>query len=364
MPPVKYKDIRKALEGDIASGVFTASLPGVHRLAARYRVNHVTVMRAVRSLCDDGVLAVDGTRGTRILAAGERKRYRRIAYVGLIYIESREFPYLKEMETVCSAQGYETTVVRFTSRMSFERATPMLASLPVDGMLFSYCRPHDAMMRALFRAQMPFIQLAETDDARICWADADNAGGIRTALAHLNDNGHERIAFCTPRNSNAESHARTVKAYRSFMRSIGSFDGRLFYAPDTVDALIAKHGERYRTVFGGQCAAYLAACRPRPTAVFVHARETAHAMIDAFSALGLRVPGDISVIAAADDERDAADEKKLTVLVHPRIEIVRYAAELLIGASAERMRRNKLFARELLVHGSVKNITNKKGASR
>ncbi|MEK6796343.1 MAG: substrate-binding domain-containing protein [Spirochaetota bacterium] len=352
----KHKELKLRIEQEIRTSVFKDKLPGVHRLAERYGMNHITVTKALKALERDGIIAIEGTRGTRIVGPS-RRVHRRIALVGLMYIESREFPYLRELETVCKSSDYEASNVRFTSPGSFLHASSMLAALEVDGIIFSYCRPDRKMNDALSQAGIRSVQLARSNASYVPWMDADNERGLAAAFTHLTENGHKRIMFCSPQHGNEESRRLTEEAYRTAMRSIGTYDPLLYFSPDTVDAYIERHGEGYRRVFGAECAAHLLSLAERPSAVYVHARETAYAMMDVLARNGLSVPDDISVIAATDDESESAGEALLTLLEHPRMALIRNAAASLIRAMNENgCVENVLLERRLILNRSVKKI--------
>ncbi|MGT2462705.1 LacI family DNA-binding transcriptional regulator [Sinomonas atrocyanea] len=145
----------------------------------------------------------------------------------------------------------------------------------------------DASLREA-AAAVPLVSVAR----RIEGVDSiysDDAAGARAATEHLLDLGHTRIVHLTgPR---WEGHTERQRAYREAMHDAG-LPPRVVAAPEfTFEAAQAA-------------AARILEGPDRPTAVFAHNDQMALGVREAAEALGLRVPGDLSVVGY-DDSRIA-----------------------------------------------------------
>ena len=110
----------------------------------------------------------------------------------------------------------------------------------------------------------------------------------RTAVQHLIDLGHRRIAMIRTSDTDGttwSSDVLRVRAWRETLAAAG------IEAPD---GLLVT--ESYSVDAGARAMARLLALPLRPTAVFAYSDELAFAAISHARAAGLRVPGDLSVI--------------------------------------------------------------------
>lgn len=150
---------------------------------------------------------------------------------------------------------------------------------------------HD--LERLRRARVPVV-LVDTpgDDALVVRTD-DFSGG-RTAAAHLVDLGHRHIAFIGEDPGNSFGFTATAERERGFRAVLREHD--LPVRPSHV-----RHGPHDHAVAQGLAAELLADAHP-PTAVFASSDIQALGVLAAASAVGLRVPEDLSVIGFDDIE--------------------------------------------------------------
>jgi len=117
----------------------------------------------------------------------------------------------------------------------------------------------------------------------------DDDAGARAAVEHLLDLGHTRIAHLA--GPPFEGHTVRQDAYGRIMRSVG-------LAPQAVAAADFTQEAAERA------AAELLAGPDRPTAVFAHNDQFALGVREAAYAMGLTIPGDLSLVGY-DDSRTA-----------------------------------------------------------
>lgn len=136
-----------------------------------------------------------------------------------------------------------------------------------------------------------YIGTASTGSDNLTTISVDDEGGVRMAIGHLIGLGHRRIAHIAGADE-PSAHERTA-AYRAEMLAAGLtpqvFQGRH-------DAETGRRGVDA-----------LMQARPTPTAIFASNDFIAIGVLDRLQGLGLKVPGDVSVIGF-DDIRSASNE--------------------------------------------------------
>jgi LacI family repressor for deo operon, udp, cdd, tsx, nupC, and nupG len=150
----------------------------------------------------------------------------------------------------------------------------------------------------------------------------DDVATARTAMRHLLELGHRRIAYIGGSLENqldSSAPLDRLTGYREAMAEAGV----------PVEREWEITGDF--TVRGGAAAAeHVLALRPRPTAIFAASDEMAIGTIRAARRSGLRIPEDLSVIGI--DDHEMAELFELTTVSQPAHEQGRLAARLLLDA--------------------------------
>jgi signal transduction histidine kinase/AraC-like DNA-binding protein len=134
----------------------------------------------------------------------------------------------------------------------------------------------------------------------------DNAGGIRQALRHLLDHGHQRIAFIAGLPDRSEDSAERLHAYYDAMRDAGL----------PIDPRLVAYGMHHR-IGGWQAMRQILAADAPFTAVLASNDTSCLGALEALQEAGLRVPEQIAAIGF-DDRLDArASTPSLTTIRHP-----------------------------------------------
>jgi LacI family transcriptional regulator len=151
---------------------------------------------------------------------------------------------------------------------------------------------------------------------------ADNYEGALTAMDHLLQLGHRRIA-CV---QGWMEYACCQDRYRGYLDALRKAD----IQPDPEltkpgDFIPEQIRARSRELFS-------LPADQRPTAVFAHSDVTAYGVMTAAAETGLRVPEDVSVIGFDDIESAAQIRPPLTTIQQPFVEMGKRAATLLLDA--------------------------------
>jgi LacI family transcriptional regulator len=147
---------------------------------------------------------------------------------------------------------------------------------------------------------------------------SDNLAGAITATGHLLELGHRRIGFLAGR-PDLESARQREQGYRQALSEAGI----------AVDPDLIRVGD-YELEMSQEPARQLLTLADRPTAVFAANDLSAMQTMHVARTLGLRVPGDVSVVGFDNIPESALIEPPLTTIDQSIQEMGRRAVELLI----------------------------------
>jgi LacI family transcriptional regulator len=159
----------------------------------------------------------------------------------------------------------------------------------VDGAVLIGVDPEDAELRRLLRSELPCVGVdVELSGTCTGYVMSDNVAGGVTAVRHLHELGHRRIATVTGLLDTKPGIDR-LGGYRDECQRLG-----LGYRDEYV-----AYGDFYFE--SGQAAAQrLLALDERPTAIFAASDMMAIGVIRAAAEAGLSVPGDVSIVGFDD----------------------------------------------------------------
>ncbi len=167
----------------------------------------------------------------------------------------------------------------------------------------------------------PFVLLADAKGIQANVVAFDNPKAIKKAVKFLMDHGHTRIVhFAGP-----PSSSHTLERIEGFRNAFS--ESTLAFREDMIVSVGSRHEESY-----GNTLDYFRK-RERseyPTAIVCFNDGQALAIYAALKELGIRVPGDISIIGNDDISYASIYPVPLTTIQAPQREIGERAAELLI----------------------------------
>lgn len=146
--------------------------------------------------------------------------------------------------------------------------------------------------------------------------------GAFLAVEHLVELGHTRIAGIF--NSNTQQGINRMKGY---IRGLKQFKLPVYnhlIASYKYDDLHVSPSQSFREMWK----------RPigeRPSALVCYNDELTILLLDTFRSMGLSIPAELSIVSFDDSAFATATEVKLTSIAHPKEELGRRAAELLIS---------------------------------
>ena len=172
---------------------------------------------------------------------------------------------------------------------------------------------------------------------------SDNEGGAITAVRHLHELGHRRIATITGM-IDSRPGADRLRGYRAAVQSLG-----LAYRDDYV-----AYGDFYAES-GRELTERLLALPEPPTAIFAASDLMAIGAVRAAAEAGLRVPADLSVVGFDDIQLAPHVNPPLTTMRQDKLGLGGAAGDALIARVAGDPDRPSLrtLPVELVVRGST-----------
>jgi LacI family transcriptional regulator len=191
----------------------------------------------------------------------------------------------------------------------------------LDGLLSISLCPPDADLARFEAAGMPVV-LIDHPDQRLPGVYTDDEAGGRLAAEHLLGLGHRRIAFIGDFEHNYHGFTSSAMRRRGYEQALAA-------AGFAVDPQLVRRAAHGREPAAGLMHELLGLADP-PTAVFAASDTQAIGALEAAEALGVDVPGDLSVVGY--DDIELARYAGLTTVAQPLEESGVRGAELLLAA--------------------------------
>jgi DNA-binding LacI/PurR family transcriptional regulator len=252
-------------------------------------------------------------------------RMKRTRTLGLIVtdIQNLFFPDLVQgADQEARARGY--SILLGSAAYDERRAMhylDLMVDRRVDGIVIASSQVSDASGGWLASAPVPVVVAnAEPGSLPVTVITSDNRSGARTAVEHLLELGHRRIAYVRGSETYTADEPR-LEGFREAVRRAGLV---------TSDTPELQGDGRFE---GGERAARtLFADHARVTALACYNDITAIGALRALRDLGRRVPEDVSVIGIDDIAPASWVVPALTTVAQQRAEMGRLATERLIAA--------------------------------
>ena len=321
-------------------------------LAAELGVSRPLLRRGLRKLLDSGELIGHPGIGTRIAhrPPAQREPSTACPIIGLLLPDCGS-PFFSEVlesvEYAALQHGYQVLLCNSRHQPAFEeRHVRQLADQRVAGVILGHdpYLPFPQSLSLLRESGIPYVALFSANSNAECNSVATNDdSGMYQALRYLVSLGHRDIAFCRPV-PGERPHPRE-QAYLKYMA-----DAALPQPEPVVVSLEMLDEKRYAEDLGA-----LLARTPSPTAFVAGNDLTALLLMKRLSALGKRVPEDISVIGFGNLAFTEYLPVALTTVNQPKREMGRRALEMLlehIELSSLPTGRNDSFEEHLVIRDS------------
>jgi DNA-binding LacI/PurR family transcriptional regulator len=322
--------IASLLRRQIQNGLLGAStrLPSVRELAATYGVSLGTVANAMADLRRQGLLKSLQKKGTYIAeslpAIKPRRAKGNIGVIGQGGGDAlRDRMYYEMFNGVCECaaqKGYHVSYLGTLQADDTGEDTPPVALEEVDGLVYIISStPSPAFARAVRAKKIPIITTdwfdpnLDTDGVVI-----DNTGGAHQVVEYLIKLGHRRIGFVN--SMGGQSSREREEGYKAALQEAG-----IEFNSELVRKTIPHVTGGFQAVEG--------MLHLKPTAIFCHSDFIAIGVLLKLDALGISVPGDISIagFGGQGGPLGRGNLQQLTTLHVDMTTIGRIAAEQLVA---------------------------------
>lgn len=294
--------------------------PTMADVAARAGVDRAVVSRILNQ---DATLKVRESTRARVIAAVAELGYRpnaiarslrtaRTSTFGLVIPDFANPIWAKIVTAIeQEADRNDLLLVTGSAQAGSERAAhflDLLRSGRIDGLLVAAPVTADLLRSAIDPVNpLPWLSLNQRIPGRDRYVLFDDPAAVELAVDHLMALGHRDIA-----------HIAGPDTLDSARRRLAGFEGAMRARDLTPDRVVVGS---YTTEGGEQAMRELLAWPSRPTAVVVANVASAAGALNAARAAGVRVPGEISVIAIHDLPLAHCFEPPLTTVRMPLAEL-------------------------------------------
>lgn len=304
-------------------------LPSERVLAEEFRVSRPTLRNALAPLVKSGRLVNQPGVGTRVNGdrpsapgrSGSEREWKTLALM-LPDIGNRVFlEFTEAIEYTALQSSYHLLLCNFRHQPALEeRQIRQLVSRKVDGMILAHDPnlPFPESLSTVVEAKIPAVFLFSAPTAiRVDAVLLDEQAGVNQVMRYLFSLGHRRIAFCRP--VSGATHPRE-KFFLEYMQRIGVSVPEHFLIPfESTDNLHCR--KTLQRVLRQ---------RPAPTAIFAGNDRVALIVLSQLLALGVDVPGAMSVVGFDNQRFTEHLPVPLTTVDQPKQEMGRRAVELLL----------------------------------
>ncbi|MCD8036501.1 MAG: GntR family transcriptional regulator [Clostridiales bacterium] len=349
----KYGMLVDAIKNDINEGRIKNGdkLPSENTLSAMYGISRHTVRKALSILEIEGLVTAEHGRGTFCTIKEKAKVKTNTVAVVTTYISDYIFPsVINGIYDVMTKNGYNIILKNTKNSICVERTClEDIINIGVDGLIIEpsksqiFCRNLE-LYEKLDNAGIPYVFIhgrysQMEDKAHVLMNDEAGAYNVTKYLAEL---GHRKIAgiFKADDSQGGERH----KGFARGLRENGiEYDPELVIWYHTEDKKVKPRTEIRKLLETGKI-----------TAVMCYNDQIATTVIKEINSMGLSVPEAVSVTGF--DDSSIAEEIGITTVTHPKEEVGRHAAELLLKLMNGGTPQNDILDTSLIVRRTTDRI--------
>ena len=315
-------------------------VPSELKLQQQLQISRSTIRQALHAAQSEGLIERVPGKGTFVAHSPADKGNSHL--IGFVISEFRttfEGQLLCGAENVTKAGGYRILFSRSGGEVSEEnRLLELLVQDRVGGIIIWPAIGEDEHNRVLFRLAAqgtpPLVLMDRTfphleSDCVLC----DNYGGAHAAIQHLIALGHQRIAFLSRPILQLLPIAERLRGYRQALQDAGLAPLPPLLVGSVGQEITSTHALRTHTDANSQDVREIARYLEDPqraTAIFTMNDFMAMQVFSAASSVGMRVPGDFSLVGFDDLDVVTQLEVPLTTVAQDPLALGSRAAEALI----------------------------------
>lgn len=355
----KYLTIKKDIQRKIENNVYPlgSKIPSESELREIYKVSRHTVRSAINNLVNEGYVTKQQGSGTFVsdyyqsaTLSVEPNGNKTIGVV-TTYISDYIFPsIIRGVEEQLSKYGYSLLLYSTKNNVMNERnALVSMIEQEVDGLIIeptksNLMNPNLNYYLSLAEKQIPLIMInASYEELDLPVISMDDSKSGRMATEYLIENGHTNIGLITK--SDDIQGKNRLKGYLKAL-----YDAKLTFSSDFILQFDTEGKSNLP-----QSIRSMLLKEDLPTAFVTYNDEVALMLIEELNKNGLNCPGEVSIVSHDNSFiNDTLSSVKFTSINHPKEELGRKAADLIINSIEKKTPINSYyFEPELVVRNSV-----------
>lgn len=325
----RYYQLKEILEEQIRARKFKAGdkFPSERELSFQYKLNRLTVVKAISLLAEEGLVRREHGVGTFITEPRDKRPRRKTNTIGLILPDIKS-SIVSEMcegiEGAISKKGYKL-VFHKISRNRKGKIDITVFKENIDGLLI--IPPAEKIDKnslwAFEKIKIPFVIMDRSRDGlTVDCVGVDNILGAYEAVSYLIELAHRSIAIilneppCPPVTDRLEGYKKALQKHHLKVNETLIINPKIRPWEDSCEA-------GYRSM------RKVLRLKPRPTAAFVVSDHGAIGALKAIKEKGIRCPGDMSIVGFDDVPVASHVDPPLTTVAQPKHKIGERAVGLL-----------------------------------
>lgn len=351
----KYEKVKIEIKKLIEKGKYIPNqrISSESELTQQFGVSRHTVRKAINDLVNEGWLYTEQGSGTFCADRNAKQPAEKTIALLTTYISNYIFPsIINGVESYLSSKGYTLLLYSTNNDLNKEKIclenlfNRNIAGLIVEPTKSNFYNPNLKYYLNLERKKIPYLMInAYYPELNPYSLTVDDELGAYIATEHLIKLGHTSIAgiFKTDDQQGVKRMQGFIKAHREHGIPILP---NMFLPYTTIEKEKVLN-EEFRKLLNSE---------QRPTGLFCYNDEIALTALDVIRQYGIRVPDDLSIVGFDDSNLATASEVKLTTVSHPKSEMGRKAAEIIIRLieNKDEVLPSMIYKPELIVRNSTK----------
>lgn len=351
----KYVQLKEYLKKVIRDGNLIPSqkLPSESELVRQFKISRHTVRHAFDELENEGWIYREQGKGT-FCAYRKSQKEQKIAVL-TTYISNYIFPYIiRGIEETLGESGFSFSIASTgNDKQKEEVCMRRYLEQDISGLIVEPTKSareniNHKYFEELEKRHIPYIFLhAAYPDLDSAYIIMDDEKGGFLATEHLLKQGHRDIAgiFLT-------DDLQGVKRQTGFMNCLRQYNNEMNRE------YLGNYQTKEIFAYPYNFAINLLNHKKRPSAIVCYNDQIAIQVIEAIRHCKLRIPQDISLVGYDDSNLAVATEVKLTTIKHPKEEMGRRVARMMVDMINGKMHKPCfMYQPELVIRSSCQPIT-------
>lgn len=353
---IKYIEIFEFYRDKILNGemVYREKLPTEQEIGELFSVSRHTVRQSILELEKEGYIYRERSKGAFVQKLDKEKRSKMIVVI-TTYLSEYIFPFLiKGIEEVLSKNGYDILLLSTNNEKQKEKE--QLKKLLEYNVVGAIIEPTASALgntnleyyKEISKNNIPYLMInAAYDKDKQSYVAIDDEKGGYTVCKYLIELGHKKIAGLFK-----EDDIQGIERKNGYLKALEE------YNIEVDSTIVGKFKTFEEEFYVCGFTRTLLSRNDRPTAIFCYNDKVAMNVIKIAREMGVRIPEELSVVGYDNDETiSAALDCGITTISHPKEELGRKAAEMLISLiEGKRNKVSYVFEPEIIVKNSTKRI--------